>query len=75
MFCFCKYTPILEKSGTGCHGNHAFSYSPNRFIYGDFFRIQGVPGNNLAPIQNCPWGARYVKLDPEVDGLRLKSVY
>ena len=22
------------------------------------FRIQVVPGNNLAPIQNCPWGAR-----------------
>ena len=23
-----------------------------------FFRIQGVPWNNLAPIQNCPWDAR-----------------
>ena len=39
-----------------------------------FFPIQGVQGNNLAPVQNCPWGARYVKLDPLVDGLRPKSV-
>ena len=23
-----------------------------------FFRIKGVPGNNLAPMKNCPWGAR-----------------
>ena len=23
-----------------------------------FFRIQVVPGNNLSPIQNFPWGAR-----------------
>ena len=24
----------------------------------NFFHIQGVTGNNLAPNQNCPWGAR-----------------
>ena len=23
-------------------------------------------GNNLAPMKNCPWGARQVKLDPWV---------
>ena len=23
-----------------------------------FFRIKGVPGNNLAPMKNCPWGVR-----------------
>ena len=27
----------------------AFSHNPNWFIYGDFFRIQGLTGNNLAP--------------------------
>ena len=31
----------------------AFSHNPNWFIHGDFFRIQGLTGNNLAPIQNC----------------------
>ena len=25
------------------------------------FSIQGAPWNNMAPIQNCPLGARYVK--------------
>ena len=29
-------------------------------FFGNFFRIKGVPGNNLAPMKNCPWGARYV---------------
>ena len=38
----------------GCHGNHAFSQSPNWFIFnGTFFSIQGVPGNNLAPMKDC----------------------
>ena len=53
----------------------AISHSPNRFIYGLFFCIQGVSGNNLTPIQNCPGDARLVKLDPGVVGLRPKSVY
>ena len=38
-------------------------------------RNNGVPGDILAPIQNCPWGARYVKLDPGVVGLTPKSVH
>ena len=58
------YTLILENRITGCHGNHAFLHGPNRFIFGNhFFRIQGIPGNNLAPIKNLSWGARLVKLD------------
>ena len=24
------------------------------YFWGIFFRIQGVPGNNLAPMKNCP---------------------
>ena len=31
-----------------------------------FFRIQGVPGNNLASMKNCPGFARWVKLDTGV---------
>ena len=51
----------------GCHGNHAFSESPNsspnRFILGErFFRIKGVPGNNLAPMKNCPEGHKEGKI-------------
>ena len=36
----------------GCHGNHAFSHSLNKFNFEDnFFRMYGVPMNNLAPIE------------------------
>ena len=28
------------------------------FLGNIFFRIKGVPGNNVAPMKNCPWGAR-----------------
>ena len=52
-----------------------FHIAQTGLLWGFFFRIQGVPGNNLAPVQNFPWGARKVKLDPEIDGLRPKSVY
>ena len=60
----CVCTPHIRKNrDMGCHGNHAFSHSPNEFMFRTFFRIQGVPGNNLASMKNCPGGARWVKLD------------
>ena len=31
------------------------------FFMKKFFRIQWVPGKNVAPIQNYPWGARSIK--------------
>ena len=36
------------------------------FLRTPSFRIQGVPMNNLAPMKNCPWGARKPKLDAGV---------
>ena len=36
------------------------------FLRTFFFRIQGVPGNNLASMKNCPGEARWVKLDTGV---------
>ena len=58
-------TPHIRKNrDMGCHGNHSFSHSPNEFIFLEhFFRIQGVPVNNLASMKNCAGGARWVKLD------------
>ena len=39
----------------GCHGNHAFSHSPYKFIFEDnLFCVKGVPMKNLTPIKNCP---------------------
>ena len=58
--------PLIRKNrNMCCHGNHAFSHSPNHslFLRIFFIRIQGVPGNNLASMKNCPRGARWVKLD------------
>ena len=50
------HTPIL-KSAMGCHGNHAFQYSPYQlFLRTPPFRIPGVPMNNLALMKNCPGG-------------------
>ena len=43
----------------GCHGNHAFKHSQNRFLAGDILGgIPRVPINNLTPIKTCPCVAR-----------------
>ena len=34
-----------------------FHIAQTGLFMGNFFRIQGVPGNNFATIQNCPRGA------------------
>ena len=35
-----------------------FHIAQTGLFMGTFFRIQEVPGNNLGPIQNCPWDAK-----------------
>ena len=51
----CTATHIRKNRNMCCHGNHAFSQSPNEFIFLEhFFRIQWVPWNNLASMKNCP---------------------
>ena len=49
----------------GCHGNHVFKYSQNKFIHGDFFSGGGggggthrVPMNNSTHMETCPGVAR-----------------
>ena len=55
MFDFVVTFPFLRNCIKGCHGNRAFSHSPNRFIFGEtFFRIEGILGNSVAPMKNCP---------------------
>ena len=47
----------------GCHGNHAFTHSRNKFFLEvKLFCIQWVPKNRLAPMKHCP-DASLVKLD------------
>ena len=63
---FCGHILIL-KSAMGCHGNHAFSQSPYNFcVRATWFRIQGVPMNNLASMENCPEGGGVAGL-PKLD--------
>ena len=54
-----SYTPNLaiENSFTGCHGNHAFSHSSNRFFMG-FFSHSGGPRDQFGTNSKFPWGAR-----------------
>ena len=46
---------MLENCIMGCHGNHAFSHSQNKFLLKDKNKLNsGVQMNNLAPMKNCP---------------------
>ena len=47
---FCRYTPILEYRVIGCHGNHAFSPSQNKFFKDKMFGKKGVPMKNMVPM-------------------------
>ena len=49
---FVGASPFLN-SIMGCHGNHAFSHSPDRFIFRTLFCIKGVLMNNLALKKNA----------------------
>ena len=60
---FVDTPPILNIRITGCHGNHAFSQSPNMCIIKNIFSYLGGPRSNLAPARNCPKGKRKAKLD------------
>ena len=75
MIDFVGTCPSLRKALWVAMATMHFHVAQKRFIYGHFFLIQGVPGNNWAPSKNCTWGARLVRLDPGVVGLRSKSVY
>ena len=60
-------TPLAVRiTQQGCHGNHAFSHSPNEFMFQNVFSASGGQGNNLSTMENCHGGARYVKLDSVV---------
>ena len=53
------YTAMLKNRVNGYHGNHAFFHSSIEFIFEEkILCISGVPMNDLAPMKNCPGGAR-----------------
>lgn len=77
---FFRSIPILKSHINGCHGNHAFSRSPNDlFLWTFLLQIKGAITNNMTPNRNCPdvqaklnWMSGY-----KVDGIlhTLKSYY
>ena len=61
---------MLKNHVNGCHGNHAVFFFMVQirllFLKIKILCISGVPINDLAPMKNCPRGARLVKLAPGV---------
>ena len=49
---FVGTSPFLN-SIMGCHGNHAFSHSPDRLILELYFAFRGVLMNNLHSRKNA----------------------
>ena len=51
--------PMLKNRFNGCHGNHAFFIVQlSLSLRTKILCISGVPMNDLAPMKNCPGGAR-----------------
>ena len=50
----------------GCHGNHAFSHSQNKFQDKCFFSHSGGLNENLSPLRTCPgdWGSCWSNKPP-----------
>ena len=42
MFEFIRTPLAVRIAQQGCHGYHAFSHSPNEFMFRTFFLIQGA---------------------------------
>ena len=53
---FVDISPFLN-SIMGCHGNHAFSHYPDRFIL-DFILHLGGLNELIGTQEKMPWGAR-----------------
>ena len=59
MIVFVDTPPFLRIALQVTIASMHFHIAQTGLFMGNFcFRIQGVLGNNFAPIQNCPWGAR-----------------
>ena len=59
----------------GCHGNHAFSQSPNWFFLMEhFLAFRGGPREQFGTNERLFWCARYVKIDPRVIEISTNSM-
>ena len=51
-------TPFLRIALQVAMATMHFHIAKTGLFMGNFFHIQGVPGNDLALIRNCPWDER-----------------
>ena len=53
------YTPLAGRiAQQGCHGNHAFSHSPNKFMFRNiFFSFRG-PMKQFGTNEKMSWGCK-----------------
>ena len=58
MIDFVNTPPFLRIALQVAMATMYFHIAQTGIFWGNFFRIQGVPGNNFAQIQSCHWGAR-----------------
>ena len=56
------YTLAVRIAQQGCHGNHAFSYSLNEFMFRIIFSHSGGTGNNLSPMKKVSWGSKVCQI-------------
>ena len=66
MIDFVGTPPFLKMALQVAMVTSHFHIAPTGLFLGTFFSHSGVPGNNLAPMINCPWGAGWVKIGPGV---------
>ena len=57
MIDFVDTSPLLRIALQVAMATMHFHIAQTGLFMGIFFRIKAVPGNNLAHIQNCHWGA------------------
>ena len=49
----CMYTLPVRIAQQGCHGNHAFSHSPNEFMFRNIFSHSREPRKQFGTSENC----------------------
>ena len=71
--CICMYTPSIRITLWFAMVTMHFHKAQMCLYFGTFFRVQGVPGNNLAPMKNCPGVQGRSNLIPGVHDCHLQK--
>ena len=61
---FVGTSPFLNNI-MGCHGNHAFSQSPDRFFFKNFMFHLGGLHEQFGTQEKMPWGCKVSLIGPD----------